>query len=207
MIRSFIISGVLLLFISLCSCGRMQTPQAAEKSIADSVLRQLRTGDIVLRAGKDEISHFFTRLNQHDHRFSHCGIVVVSDSGIQVAHITAGGKSNSGDLHYELLSSFVAAAHNTEWTVFRPPLAESQRAAVPRILSRLSAAHIRFDKRFDLASDNELYCSEMVCKVLRSAGVGDSVFHISIAGNGKPYIGTDDLYLNNRCTTICQIIY
>lgn len=204
--RPFIVLCILLLS-SACNCSEIQLPTETAQRIQDSIAVHLQNGDIVLRNGRDELSRLFRNLNAVDRRFSHCGIFLRTSNGPRVVHIIESGSDSLPDLRVDDFSRFVAAAQNESFRVIRYSLDSSRQARLPQLLDSLKQLPVHFDVRFRLETDTQLYCSELVYKVLRQLEVPDSFFQLSESKSGRRFIGVDGIYLKNRHKTICEIRY
>ena len=61
----------------------------------------------------------------------------------------------------------------------------------------------RFDLKFDLATDDELYCAEFVFKALNRA-MNDSGFISTTYLGGRSFVGVDALFNNGHSRIIWQ---
>lgn len=197
----------LLLLSSACNRPETQLPTEMAHLNRDSIAAQLQNGDIVLRRGRDELSRLFRNLNAVDRRFSHCGIFVHTSAGPKVIHIIESGSDSLPDLRFDDFSRFIAPAQNESFRVIRYSLDSSQQARLPQLLDSLKRLPVHFDIRFRLDTDTQLYCSELVYKVLRQLEIPDTFFQLSESNSGRRFIGVDGLYLKNQHKTICEIRY
>ena len=65
---------------------------------------------------------------------------------------------------------------------------------------------ISFDNDFDLNSDQQMYCTELVYKVLTTANGNKKFINLS-HGNGIDYVACDNLYLNPQTRLIYSYNY
>ncbi|MDI9319807.1 MAG: YiiX/YebB-like N1pC/P60 family cysteine hydrolase [Phycisphaerales bacterium] len=176
-------------------------------TIADSLVSKITQGDLVLRAGKDEMSQLFCRLNARNKNYSHCGVVFKTDSGCYVYHIIGGVDNFEGKIVYEPMAHFVSNAKNTRWAIVHYDLDSLIRAAFCKRILQYAQQHITFDSQFDLATEHQMYCSEMVSKAFVFATHDTDYISKTIAHSGKPYIAIDNLFDNNHGRIICEVIY
>ncbi|MFM2206737.1 MAG: hypothetical protein RL213_712 [Bacteroidota bacterium] len=196
-IRMVIVSAVILI-----SCTRnidsFTLQEASSHShVPDTSL--LRQGDIILRCGKGVISDIFLRMSLHDRSFSHAGVLCRDEGKWTVLHML---ESESGrELFSESLYDYCSDSKADSIAVFR--LTESADT-VEKVMDACQALKRNppvFDERFDLGSDSELYCTELVYKVYRSASSGlISLPLTEIAG--YLYCACDNLYLNRYAKQI-----
>ncbi|MBL7713696.1 MAG: hypothetical protein JNL13_14575 [Chitinophagaceae bacterium] len=176
-------------------------------TVNDSALALARNGDIVLRCGKDELSKLFSRLNARDQQYSHCGILSRTDSGLYVTHIIGGNDNPGGYIRYEPVQSFIRPEQHTRWALVRYDL---DSVAQQRFLYNMHLAlkqRTRFDAAFDLATDDRMYCSELVYKLLLRATADSVYLSPTISSSGKKYVAIDNLFDNTHSTTVCAISY
>ena len=180
--------------------------QAANVQAMDSVIVQLQTGDVVLRAGTGPFSYMLANLNQRDKTYSHGGIVVV-ENGYPFVYHCIGGEDNTDErLRRDSASFFLSPFRNLGIAVVRYDM---QPAAVAKLTDAVYDFYkLRpvFDPKFDLATDNELYCSEFVYKVITRT-MNDTAYMPVSHGHGRVYIGIDDLYMNPHAHMVIKVTY
>ena len=167
---------MLLSFLSSCqssNTAEKSSPSQTQSKITDS-LTLLKTvaksGDLVTRLGDDFLSHQIRYMSQQDPSFSHVGIVVKKDGETLVCHIYP--DTNGGDtVRYEPVDSFLNPQKNLSCALFRYNFSEPEAAAFVKTLDSFAKHGVRFDKLYDLSS-NEVYCSEMIYKSLVKATNG-----------------------------------
>jgi hypothetical protein len=173
----------------------------------DSFLAFARSGDIVLRCGKDEISRLFCRLNRRNQHYSHCGVLSNTDSGLYVTHIIGGSENPEGGILYEPVRLFIRPEQNSRWALIRYDLDSTRLEIFQQNIHRPLDSTIRFDAAFDLATDDKMYCSELLYKGLIKAAQDSLYIRLSAGRSGKQYIAIDDLFENRHCKIICEVSY
>jgi hypothetical protein len=160
-----------------------------------NIKTKLRTGDLVFRNGKGFISDFLRKTSQRDRKYSHVGVLVWEDRTPMVYHMIdeVGSAIGKSDLKKEPLEDFCSNQKNHGFAVYRlstwdAAFDDSLRAD----LRMLAARNVRFDDQFNMDTDQKIYCTELIYKLLYLPN--DINFKPSISPNG-PYIGLDDLYL------------
>jgi len=73
-------------------------------------------------------------------------------------------------------------------------------------VKQLRRIGVMFDMKFDLASNNRMYCAEFVYKSYLMGSNGKLQFTTSRLGNFT-FIGVDDLFLQPLCTLQKKILY
>lgn len=159
--RAFI-AFTLMLFIDFPVGGSVVT--GAESDMA--MLVQLQPGDIVLRRGSDFWSNVFARLNPHDRRFSHAGIVVRTKGDCQVVHAEAVDVARAGFVRLDPWEAFTAGASSL--AVLRPAHDSIGARTADAALGMYSTG-LPFDFDFDLTSASAVYCTELVWRALTAA--------------------------------------
>lgn len=163
-----------------------------ESEIIETGVEGLRTGDLVFREGKGFISDAFRRLSPSKLAWSHVGVVVMEKDGPMVYHMMGDQRVKFNGLRKETLSRFVDPGDNRSMAVLRLPGLDMKPDEVSNYLQHLSREPLTFDDRFDLDSDRELYCTEMIYKLCRA--IQAPLPSIS-SFNDKPYVAIDDLFL------------
>jgi len=210
---------VALLVVSalLFSCGQTDPQPAmatalkpaanpANIRMADSAIALLHTGDIVTRMGIGADSYILQQMNNRDKTFSHCGIVVI-ENGYPFVYHAIGGEDNPDErLRRDSAAYFFSPLRNTALGIIRYGFDSVQAGQLQNIVTACYKLRPRFDMKFDLATDNELYCSEFVYKSLLSL-THDTTFIPLSQYKGHSYVGIDDLYLNPHAHLICKVGY
>ena len=139
----------------------------------DAVLRLipgLNGGDIILRRGKTWVSEAVLAWDRKS-RYSHAGIVIHRGGLSYVVHSEPPGEGNSGggvqETPLEIFASGQQAAGIKVLRV-RPGLQNEARRAAEAARQFVGRP---FDGALDLESDSSLYCTELVWRSYRAAGV------------------------------------
>lgn len=201
--------GCLVFF--LWSCGHKIPDTTAIKKAdtslylhtLDSMSAALKTGDLVFRRGNDFASQTFANMNLEDRRFSHVGLVSFENEKPYIFHAIGGSFNPDQKIKKEPLEVFAAPDQNRSFGVYRG------ENAVPALLSAmldsLYNSGVPFDLMFDLESDDRLYCSEMVYKVMKRCQPTVRL-HPSLAKN-KEYVSTETFTLSKDLNQIifCEL--
>lgn len=182
----------------------------AYDTIPDSVRNYLQAGDLVFRRGNDPVSDLFASLNQRDQHFSHCGILVFYKGMWHVCHMinpSGVAADTANGIVMSLLDNFISPRENAAWALVRTNIGKVRSVRFADSAAMMSTRHLLFDTRFDLETDDALYCTEMVYKVLQP--FLDSTYRIplTIAESGRPYVAVDNLFGQDFTTTIVHIEY
>jgi hypothetical protein len=201
---------LLCIFSLIIACTQVQTqgvPIAQYSKVNDSAIQLIRNGDLILRTGKDQLSQLFKNLNTRNKTYSHCGIAMLSDSGILVCHIIGTTQNTDGRIVYEPIDTFIQSKGNSAWAIIRYDFDSVTQQELIQKIDFFARQNISFDTHFDLATDDKMYCSEMVYKALLTATKNKELLETTIAQSGKKYVAIDNLFEHKHCKTICEIAY
>ncbi|MEO6405701.1 MAG: YiiX/YebB-like N1pC/P60 family cysteine hydrolase [Ferruginibacter sp.] len=183
----------------------------------------LKEGDIVVRMNHDPFSEFIRYFNKKDKRFSHAGIVIRDGKQLMICHMASEEGNPMKLMLKQKLAQFADPHHNYGYAIYRYTFTEPELDSMRRLLNYWCRLPVHFDTAFNLASDNELYCSEMVQKaILKStqnrikisstslnsleANALRSYYKIPLKP-GMQIIAIDDLYVNVACKNIAGFTY
>jgi len=159
--RALITGAAVVLILVLCIIVKL--PQLTPHPIIRSqdVAEYLRDGDIICRLGDRLWSAYFKDISAMDKRFSHLGIVRVSDNKITV--INAEGRTMEGkdSVNETDLDEFLEIAKTVGIYRLRSPARQALSSAAMNFIG------IPFDWSFDLKDDTKLYCTELLFAVLK----------------------------------------
>ncbi len=134
----------------------------------DSLKKLCQTGDLVVRLGDDFVSDRIRYLSAIDHSYSHAGIVVMHNNTKMICNIYPDDVVPGADtVRYDPIDSFLNRKTNLTCALYRYDLSESEKVNLEKELNNYYNNKIHFDKKYDLASDDEMYCSEMIYKALK----------------------------------------
>lgn len=204
---NYLLIAIVFVTLSFCSVSKMTvfsngTSKLIETSVDIPVLK-LRSGDIVLRDGKSFISQVFRNFSMTDKRYSHAGIVYISNGRTYVCHVVAAEGKRSNKIRLEPISSFCNPTDNTAFAIYRSSINTN---VVDSVLIEYFKKRVSFDNDFDLKSDDKMYCTELVYKVLTAANRNEKFINLSHE-SGVDYVACDNLYLNPKTKLIYSHIY
>ena len=172
----------------------------------NSIQALIRSGDLVTRTGNDFASESLRQLNQRDQTYSHCGIASIEHDSVFIYHALGGEFNPDQKVRRDPLALFGEPYSNTGIGIFRFDLTTSEKDLVVHTIKGYHQAGLMFDMKFDLESDNRMYCTELVYKTFSQATAGRLRFSTSFIGQFK-FIGVDDLYLQSSCIPVKMILY
>lgn len=148
---------------------------------------------LIVRLGDGYFSNIFRRVSSEEKRFSHSGIIHRVGQRYKVYHIEANELTGKGIVRDEPLESFVT--HSEEWAIYAINAPDSVKTEIVRQARIFFERKIPFDLDFDLASDDKLYCSEMVAKSINNA-FGEELITPGLHIAGRYFYGLDDIYMH-----------
>lgn len=174
---------------------RKQTEEALLQPHIDSAIALLRTGDVVLRMGTGTFSRLLADINRRDKSYSHCGITVVENGYPFIYHCLGTETESEPCIRRDSAARFFSTRTGTAAAIARYRLPDSLLFSLPIVIAQYRKADPIFDTRFSLSSDDSLYCSEFIYKILTTITADTAYIPISSIPQGR-FIGTDDLFLN-----------
>lgn len=174
------------------------------KHVVDSAISILRSGNIVLRRGLGADSYMLSQMNRKDKTYSHCGIVMIENGYPFIYHAIGGEDNPDQRLRRDSASYFFSPRNNDGIAVVNYALTQEENSRLRTVVAAFYAARPRFDMKFDLATDDQLYCSEFVYKALNKA-MSDTAYIRASHALGRAFIGVDDLFMNEHHPSVCRI--
>jgi len=182
----------------------VQEANTWNRHIVDTAVSLLRSGYIVLRRGIGADSYMLAEMNKKDKTYSHCGIVMI-EHGYPFVYHSIGGEDNPDErLRRDSADFFFSPLHNTHLAIVRFDFDSANVDELRRAVSRYYAERPKFDLKFDLATDDELYCSEFVYKALNKA-MHDTGYIKPGLLLGHKFVGIDDIFINEHANMVWQI--
>jgi hypothetical protein len=184
----------------LTKTGFTRTNNPINLNAIDSFYNLLQPGDIVFRRGADAISDLFCKMNQKDNSFSHLGIVLAQNDSLFVFHSIGGEDNPDEKIRKENFPSFVTPHLNIGLGFMRMPIGNSELRQLDSIVKAWYFQKRTFDMKFNLNTDDKLYCAEFVYKAFRYAKKDSTLFSTSKA-NKLFYIAPDNIFLDSNAIT------
>jgi hypothetical protein len=129
----------------------------------------LKEGDLVVRLNRDPTSQFIKYFNRHDKSYSHSGIVLFENGYPYIFHIVNGQENPGEKLRKDSLSRFCNPRNNSAYGIFRYEMNAGEIKVLKDLIHKWYDNGVRFDTEFNLKTDDRMYCSEMISKVLQKA--------------------------------------
>ena len=163
MLRAALLLG---LALPLLSGAPLAPPPVVDAAAVEAVAQP---GDVVFRRGRSLLSRVVLSGDDRP-QFSHVGIVAEQEGALVVVHATPGNDVSVPEpLRTEPLAAFFAPEAAEAGALRRPrdpALGRAAAAAAQRL-----APGRTFDADLDLGTDDRLYCTELVWKAYREAGL------------------------------------
>ncbi len=166
----------------------------------------LHTGDLILRHGRGFISNAFMSFSLRDSKYSHAGIVHRDGDKVFVYHAIGGEENKDNRMRKDLLFDFCDPRYVHSFGIYRYRLTAAQCFCLDSLAGNCYNAGLQFDTHLSMATDDVMYCSELIYKLLPKASGNKIRLSLSRAG-GKDYVATDDLYLNEHCRFLYHCDY
>lgn len=206
--------GCLLFFV--CSCNAVSERESAYSNaqkvemskaiIASAVLsidkekKSVRTGDLIMRTGNDFTSDVMRKLSIHDKTYSHSGIASLENDTLFVYHAMGGEWNPDKKIRRDPFELFCNPHENRGFGIYRYQLDENQLGRFTDAAKKYYREGVTFDMKFDLSTDDKMYCTEYIFKAL-----SDILPITTTSINGIAYIAPDNLYQIKECVMIKQI--
>jgi len=172
----------------------------------DSAKKLIATGDLILRTGSDFTSQSLRSLNQRDQSYSHCGIASIENDSVFVYHSLGGDWNPDQKIRRDPIEVFGEPYSNRGIGIYRFPLSTSEIENLMITVKKLHDMGIMFDMKFDLKSNDHMYCAEFVYKSFIMGTNGRLAFSTSHIG-AFSFVGVDDIFLQPQCKEQKRILY
>ena len=213
--KYFLVALVTVIAITAFSARRFFEPERL--AIQSSEIQQrwikakpeisgLKSGDLIFRHGRGFISNALMSLGQREKKYSHAGIISVENGNVFVYHAIGGEQNSTNKLHKDKLEEFCSPQDVHAFGIYRSDLNKAQIEAVIDAAKIYFESGLEFDTKFDLASNDKMYCTEFVYKIFNGIPGNQNYISLSAIGN-KAYVACDDLYLNSHFKSIYTYSY
>ena len=166
----------------------------------------LQSGDLICRHGRGVISNAFKSFSLRESKFSHTGIISIEDGNIWVYHTIGGEENKTNKMRKDALKTFCDPRFVHSFATFRFDLDSVQNSGLMEQVKSYFDAGLEFDTDFDIKTDDRMYCSEFIYKVLVKVTSNENYLSLT-RFSGYEYVAIDDLYLNSHTKNIYQFTY
>lgn len=171
-----------------------------------AVRPMIQQGDMILRTGNDFTSESLRQLSFTDKTYSHCGIASIENDSIFVYHALGGEWNPDEKLRRDPLELFCNPEENRGFGVYRFKFEATQINKLDSIVRAWYSKGVTFDMKFDLSTNDKLYCAEFVSKAI-SLGSGRHVNFSTSRINNFEFVAVDNLFLNSNCVEKKRVRY
>lgn len=127
----------------------------------------LKNGDLILRRGKSTESYMVI-LADSKTNFSHIGIICIENDTPYVIHAVPHQKNF---IKKDKLTHFLSPKNASTFSVYRSKLSPSTQNKIAFEAMVFYKNKYIFDSDFDLTTNTKLYCTELVLKAYKNAGI------------------------------------
>lgn len=166
----------------------------------------IQQGNMILRTGNDFTSESFRQLSLTDKTYSHCGIASIENDTVFVYHALGGEWNPDAKLRRDPLELFCNPEENRGFGVFSFNFDATQVKRLDSIVKAWYKKGVMFDMKFDLATNDRLYCAEFVSKAI-SSGTNNQISFSTTKINNFEFVAVDNLFLNQHCVEKKRISY
>ena len=171
----------------------------------NDVKRSVRSGDLILRTGRDFTSDIMRRVSKTDTTYSHCGIASWENDTLFVYHALGGEWNPNEKIRRDTFAFFCNPYESRGIGIYRYLINDSSKSYLIKSAKNF-ASNVLFDNKFDLSSDDRMYCSEYVYKCLKIA-TGDSLKLPTSNFNKVKYVAIDNLFINSIAKEVLRVRY
>lgn len=168
--------------------------------------KDINTGDLVTRTGNDFTSESLRNLCRRDQTYSHCGIASRENDTLFIYHAMGGEWNPDEKLRRDPWKLFAEPYSNKGVGLFRFEIPDSNISRLISVVQQYYRLGLTFDMKFDLASDDKMYCAEFIYKSYLKATDEKINFTRSHIGDFE-FVGPDDIFLHPLCKRRAQIVY
>ncbi|MCL2721453.1 MAG: hypothetical protein FWD47_08960 [Treponema sp.] len=161
-----LIAGIIIIPAALLVIVFLPQLKPKERKItADSISVYLKDGDIICRLGDRIWSQYFKDISPEDKRFSHLGIIRITDSKITVIHAEGRAIEGKDYVNETSLDEFLEIAKAIG--IYRFNYFDDE-IKTNGIISSAAMEYIGipFDWDFNLEIKNKIYCTELIYLIL-----------------------------------------
>ena len=205
MLSLFVLAGIVI-GISMGNKGQGKHIKPAHRKAVLPAASLLQSGDLIFRHGRGFISNAFRTFSMKDKKYSHAGIICIEKDGVFVYHAIGGEENLSNKLKRSSLGEFCDPENISAYGIYRYPLSDSEKAGLSKLVKAYYQAGLEFDLAFDMNTDNKMYCSEFIYKILCKVKSNKNFLPLSEL-NGLKYVAIDNLYMNSACHFVYSFTY
>jgi hypothetical protein len=157
-----------------------------------------KSGDIIFRDGRGIISSAFRKLSLRDPRYSHAGIIHREGHRLFVYHLIGGEGNKDNSMRKDDITDFCSTLQANSFAIYRT---DQDGSTIDSLAGNYFEQHLQFDTRFDLSTNDKMYCTELVYKILKQVSAQDNFLSLTTL-SGVKYVSCDDIYLSSHSKKI-----
>lgn len=162
--KVFIISAFLSVLICAVTYFLFYFQSSTNHSIKTSLLQN---GDLILRCGRSTES-FAVFTADKDAEFTHIGIVVIENKIPKIIHAVP---HKNKFLKKESIEEFLKPENASKFAIYRSNFSSTTLQKVTSEISTFYKNKIVFDNNYDLETDHEMYCTELILKAFKNSNI------------------------------------
>ena len=195
-------------------------------SLIKDAISFIKNGDLILRTGTDYSSDQVRLMSKTDKTYSHGGIAILDSGTIYVYHVEPDYHYVNDKVRKEKLDSFCNPFRNYGFAIARYALSDEEANRFIKYLDKQYQKKIPFDMKFELKTDDKMYCSEMIKKGL-AISTGNKIIIATDRMNDKSkyklikqyfklqekdfvnreIIPIDHLFINPHCSVVKKYVF
>lgn len=189
------------------SCTRVMGESSAARQVRLPDESRISTGDLIFREGLSNRSRM-VRLLDSETSLTHVGLIDKRDGATLVVHIEPGGFEGVSTVRREKLETFLEPHRADAFEVVHVVHADAtlgERAVAEAL--EFQARGVVFDHDAKLSTEHEMYCTELVWKAYRHAGLDliDGSFSVRrFFTDGRPLVLLSDLRRSSHMRLVSQ---
>jgi hypothetical protein len=199
--KSLWITALILCVVIVLASSRMTTSvhNYSRISFPDSLFHN---GDIIFRDGRGVISTIFRNMSLTDQSFSHGGIIHIEGTQCYVYHVI-GGEGRNSVMRKEKIENFCNRNEAASFAIFRTDLDGKKIDSAAGIYYN---KRILFDDKFDLHTDDKMYCTELIYKIFTRLSANNNFIPLTTVNNVS-YCSCDNIFLSPHLNRIYSYNY
>ncbi len=163
-----IILTAIILFLLTYDFRAEQEQKFSAYTLAPEEYELIQDGDIILRHGYGLVSDIIVETLKEGYDISHCGIISADNDQLRVIHTVSQSISDFDGVQVQPLRPFVHQSHRNSIIIvrFKWPNGDAGRR-ISRKANDYLNQKIPFDNSFNIHDDKELYCSELIWRIIK----------------------------------------
>lgn len=130
-------------------------------------LKKLQNGDLILRCGKSTES-YLVHLADNNSEFTHIGIILIEKEQPYVIHAVP---HKNKVVQKETFHNFLNPKNTSSYAIYRTNCNPKILTKVVNQAQNFYLKKYTFDNDYDLNTDTKLYCTELIQKAFKNAGI------------------------------------